>query len=70
MSEENKVILLKRFKSLLWRLGAMIGVALVAFVLNNINLVSLPDWIIVVVGLVGGEITKYLNTYLLSTETV
>jgi len=62
MKEENKSVLKSRTKSFLWRLGSMVGVALLAFLGENIGLFDLPIWAVTVIGLLSGEITKILNT--------
>ena len=62
MSEENKAIFINRFKSLLWRIGTMIGAVVVAFISDNIGLFELPLWAVGILGLILGEITKWLNT--------
>lgn len=62
LSQENKVILSKRGKSFLWRAGMMLAALAVDFVLENIGLFSLRPEIVVVVGLVLGEISKQLNS--------
>jgi len=61
ISEENKVILLKRIKSFGWRIGMVVVVAGLNFVAANLNLFNLPTEVIVVVSLVLSEITKQLN---------
>lgn len=62
MKSENQSQLLKRFKSLLWRV-AMMGLALlVDFALENLGLFELTPQVTVVIGLVLGEISKWLNT--------
>lgn len=55
-------ILKVRLKSLAWRVGMMGLVAIVAFAIDNASLLSLPSWTVVILGLVMGEISKYLNT--------
>lgn len=51
----------KRLKSFLWR-GAIIGiVAAVNFFVENATSLGLGSFWVVLIGLVGGEITKYLN---------
>ena len=52
----------KRIKSFLWRGGAIAIVAFLGFVAENIGEFNLPEYAIVMTGLVIGEITKYLNT--------
>ena len=58
----DKEILLNRFKSFLWRAGAMIAVALIAFLGENIGLFGLSPQVQIVAGLILAEITKFLNT--------
>ena len=62
LSEENKVILIKRLKSLAWRVGALVGTVIIAFISANLELLNLPLWAVGFIGLVMGEVTKYLNT--------
>lgn len=58
----NKEILIKRLKSFTWRLGGIVLAALLGFVAENIGLFGLSPEVTVVLGLVIGELTKYLNT--------
>lgn len=58
MTQEIK----NRLKSFIWRLGGMIVVAIIGFVIDNETALQIPAWLIVVLGLVGGEVTKYFNT--------
>jgi len=62
MSEELKAQLLKRVKSLAWRSLVMLLVGLIALVLDNLNAVEVPPWAVALVGLLGGEATKFLNS--------
>ena len=55
-------ILIKRLKSLGWRLGMMVLAVVIQFILDNLNLVSLPPGATVLIGLVLGEVSKWLNT--------
>lgn len=57
MSEQ----LIKRAKSFGWRLGMMIAVAVIAFITDNAVDLQIPSWGVVVLGLVAGELSKYLN---------
>jgi len=57
MSEELK----KRLLSFIWRLGAIMVVAGLSFILENISEIGLPVWIVGVVGLAVGELTKWIN---------
>lgn len=52
----------KRIKSFLWRGGAIAVAAFLGFVAENIGEFNLPGYGIVMIGLIIGEITKYLNT--------
>jgi integral membrane sensor domain MASE1 len=58
MNEQLK----KRLLSLVWRTGAMVAVLVLSVVIDNISSFNLPNWIVVIVGLVCGELTKYLNS--------
>ena len=52
----------KRLKSLVWR-AAMMGIAVaVSAIANNISSLNLDPSVTVFIGLVLGEISKYLNT--------
>ena len=61
ISEENKVVLVKRVKSLLWRAGAAAAVVLLSQGTELLDLLVLPDWAVLLVSLVAGEVTKMLN---------
>ena len=68
MNQENKNIFINRFKSYLWRAGGMAFVAVGAYVLK-VGDIFLLDWKIILnlasiaaIGLLVGEITKFLNT--------
>jgi len=54
----------KRLKSFLWRLSGMIIVAILGFVISPdvVSTLKLPAIMVMVIGLVMGELTKYLNT--------
>jgi len=62
ISEENKIILIKRFKSLLWRAGSFAAIAGLSFIASNAQLFELPPLAIVIIALVTGELTKQLNS--------
>ncbi len=55
-------VLKNRLKSFAWRLGMMIVAACVNFTLANIGDFHMGAQTTVIVGLVLGEISKYLNT--------
>jgi hypothetical protein len=58
MNEQLK----KRLLSLVWRTLAMCAVVILATVVDNIGSFNLPSWVVVMVGLVAGELTKWLNS--------
>ena len=51
----------KRVLSFIWRLGAMVVVAILGFVLKILPDIATPEIVAVIVALVIGEITKFLN---------
>lgn len=51
----------KRLKSFLWRLGVIVAIAVVNYIVENIAGFGLPLWAVGLIGLIGSEITKYLN---------
>lgn len=53
---------INRVKSLGWRAGMMGLAAIVAFILENINVLELTPVLTTMLGLVLGEVSKYLNT--------
>lgn len=57
MSEQLK----NRVKSLAWRTGMMVVAAIVAFGIENAAELHIPSWGVVLLGLVSGEVSKYLN---------
>jgi len=57
-------ILKKRLKSLVWRLGVVMAVAGINYVAIAVTDLGLSEQWVVVVGLVAGEITKFLNSNL------
>ena len=62
MSNETKIMLINRLKSLAWRVGNFAAVAVLAFISENIGLLELPLWMIALIGLVSAEGTKWLNS--------
>jgi hypothetical protein len=58
----NKELLLKRIKSFLWRLCSVMLVAGLSWISQNITGFGLPDWAVAGVGLLIGEITKWINS--------
>jgi len=59
---EMKEIFIKRLKSFSWRLGSMIASALIAFSLDNLDLLHIAPEYVAIIGLLLGEVTKALNT--------
>ncbi len=60
--------MVNRLKSFAWRLGAYIVVAALAWVSNNIGLLGLPPYVVTIIALVVGEITKAVNSYLTKNQ--
>ena len=58
MNEQLK----KRLQSFAWRLGMVMVAAAVDFTASNLGFFNLDPMIVVVLGLVLGEISKFLNT--------
>lgn len=52
----------KRIKSFLWRTGAVMVIAGLNFIVKEVGGLGLPVWAVGMIGLIGGEITKWLNT--------
>ena len=61
MTPEVKIVLKKRFFSLLWKIAGMALTYFLAFVMANINMFGLPVIITTIIGLVVSEITKLLK---------
>ncbi len=62
MSKELKAQFVSRLKSLAWRAGSMLVIGILAFVLDNATALSIPSWGVMALGLISGEVTKWLNT--------
>ena len=62
--------LINRVKSFIWRLSMMVGVALLNYVSVNYTGFGLSPELTIVVGLVVGEISKFLNTEMEGKEVV
>lgn len=58
---ETQMQLMKRLKSFAWRLGMAVVAFSVAWTLENLELLDLSPMATVVLTLVLGEISKYLN---------
>ena len=54
-------LFIKRFKSFAWRTGMMILAFGAAVAMDNIHLLELNPTIVAVLGLVLGEVSKFLN---------
>lgn len=52
----------KRLKSLAWRIGSMSLVIVLDWVITNLGLFNLPDVAVILIGLICGELTKWLNS--------
>ncbi len=50
-----------RLKSWLWRAGMMVAALAVEFIAENIGLFNLHPLVVTAVGLLLGEVSKYLN---------
>ena len=57
----NKQILINRLKSLAWRLGMMVLAVFVTFLAENLELFNLSGELTILLGLILGEISKWLN---------
>jgi len=64
LSPESKKVLRKRFNSFLWRIGAVTAIAAVDFAAENLGLFNLPMSVAVFLGLILGELTKFIRTNL------
>ena len=51
----------KRFESLLWRISGMVGAMAITFAIENATELNIPTTVVVLLGLVNGELTKWLN---------
>jgi len=54
-------VLKSRLKSFAWRTTMMVVAAAGAFAIDNASELSLPSWSVVLIGLIAGEVSKYLN---------
>lgn len=57
----DKVQLIKRLKSFIWRMGWVVLLAFVNFLTDNLGLFGLPQEVVVILALVLGEVSKFLN---------
>lgn len=60
MNQDSQMM--KRFKSFAWRLWMMTIVFVLAFISENVASLELSESMTVVIGLLAGEVSKYLNT--------
>ena len=63
MNKELKAQIIKRLKSLAWRLGSYVVVSALAVLVDILGVAQVDPTIVTIVSLVVGEITKYINTY-------
>jgi len=57
MNEQFK----KRLSSFLWRLGNVLAIASLNFLVENVADLGVPLWAVGIIGLATAELTKYLN---------
>ena len=62
MTEENKVVLVNRLKSLAWRVGMFAVLMGLDFAAQNVGLFNLPTGVVALISYALSEVTKYLNT--------
>lgn len=55
---------INRFKSFAWRLSMMVIVVLADYVTQNLFGFGLPAYATITLGLIAGEVSKFLNTEL------
>lgn len=55
--------LIKRVKSLAWRLSIATVTFMTAFLLENLQVLELSPMVTMMIALVLGEVSKYLNRY-------
>jgi hypothetical protein len=62
MTKKNKQIYINRLKSFAWRLGMMALALTSTFLLENLDLLQLAPEAKIILGLLLGELSKFLNT--------
>jgi len=62
MKRKNKDIYINRLKSFGWRTSMMVLALFLDFMAQNIGLFEIPPEAVVVLGLIFGEISKWINT--------
>lgn len=60
----------KRLESFLWRTGMMVLAVFIAFILENLSLLELTPLSVTLVGLVLGELSKFINTQLVGDKSI
>lgn len=53
--------LVNRAKSLAWRTSIMVLAVVLSFVADNAAELQIPPYVVVFIGLLGGELSKYIN---------
>jgi hypothetical protein len=62
MKNIKEVLTSPRFMSFYWRTGMMVVAATVALLVENLSSFGFSPQVTVVLGLILGEVSKYLNT--------
>ena len=62
--------IIKRLKSLLWRFGMVVAAVVINTAIENLSGFGLGTELTVVLGLVLGEVSKYLNNYIVKYPVV
>ena len=62
MDSATKQALIKRLKSLAWRAGGMLIVVILDWIGTTINLFDVNPAIVVMIGLILGEVTKFVKS--------
>jgi len=53
--------IIKRLKSLAWRTGSFVAIGGIAVLIDFSTELQIPELAVVILALVSGELTKYLN---------
>ena len=62
LNQENKTILIKRFKTFLWTVGNILAISGIDFLATNAELFDLSPLVILLIGSFTAQITKHLNS--------
>jgi len=62
ITPEKLAVLKTRAIALGWHAGTMLAPVLANFIAANLDLFNLPNWLVVAIGLVLAQVTKYFNT--------